>query len=162
MKKALLILDLQQSFMNEYTNDLKDKIEDYCNHTYYDHIIIGKFINQEDSVFIKRLSNTKCLDKIDNELNIHISKEQKIIERTAYTAYTEELENFLKDQQIKYIYLCGLNTETSIYKTALDLFEHGYYVYVIKSLSKSSEGTKYHDMAIELLKHLIGEDYVIE
>lgn len=54
MKKALLILDLQNSFMNEYTKELPEKIEIYCINTYYDSIIVGKFVNEVDSVFVKK------------------------------------------------------------------------------------------------------------
>lgn len=161
MKKALLILDLQNSFMNEYTKELPEKIEIYCINTYYDSIIVGKFVNEVDSVFVKRLSDTKCLDKDDSKLIPHISKPHVVMERTAYTMYTEELENYLKDNKIKYIYICGVDTDRSVYKTALDLLERGYYVYVLKNLCRSSAGTRYHEMTIELLKRQIGNDYVI-
>lgn len=161
MKKALLILDLEKAFMNTYTNDLPTKIEDYVASTYYDNIVVGKFVNHLDSIFVKRLGNNKCLDKEETVLSIHLSKPYEVMERTAYTMYTEELDRYLKDNKIKYVYLCGLDTDRSIYKTALDLIERGYYVYVIKNLCRSSAGTNYHDMGISLLERQIGRDYVI-
>lgn len=161
MKKALLILDLEKVFMNEYTNDLPSKIEDYVAATYYDNIVVGKFINHLDSIFIKRLGNSKCLDKSDCTLMVQLSKPYEVMERTAYTMYTEELDSYLRENKIKYVYLCGLDTDRSVYKTALDLLERGYYVYVIKSLCRSSAGTRYHDMGISLLERQIGKDYVI-
>lgn len=161
MKKALLILDMEQAFINDYTNDLPSKIEDYIASTYYDHIVIGKFINHLDSIFLKRLGMNHCLDKEDCELLIQPSKPYIVMERTAYTMYTEQLETYLKENKIKYVYLCGIDTNKSILKTALDLLERGYYVYIIKNLCRSSLGTTYHDMAIRLLEQAIGKDYII-
>lgn len=161
MKKALLVLDMQQAFMNGYTKELPEKIEEYCINTYYDNIVVGKFVNEADSIFVKRLSNRKCLDEEEAKLTIHISKPHVVMKRTAYTMYTEELEKHLKENQIKYVYICGLDTDRSIYKTALDLLERGYFVYVIKNLCRSSNGIRYHDMGIALLKQQIGLDYVI-
>lgn len=161
MKKALLILDMEEAFMNGYTQELVDKIEDYASSTYYDDIILGKFINKTDSIFSKRLRNNTCLSKEDCELSVHISRPFIVMERNAYTMYTEELDNYLKENKIKYVYLCGVDTDRSILKTALDLLERGYYVYVIKNLCRSSAGIEYHEMAIRLLERQIGKDYVI-
>lgn len=161
MKKALLILDLQTAFLNEYTNNLIELIEKHISETYYDHIIVGKFSNQMDSIFVKRLKENKCLHEEDSKLELYISKPYEVMTRTAYTMYTEALESYLKEHKIKYIYLCGVDTDRSIYKTALDLLERGYEVYVMKELCGSSAGRTYHDMAIQLLKRQIGNDYVI-
>lgn len=161
MKKALLILDMQEAFMTDDTKGLPIKIEDYVATTYYDHIIVGKFVNEMDSIFVKRLSNTKCLNKEECKLCIELSKSHVIMERCAYTMYTNELDKYLREQNIKYIYLCGLDTDRSIYKTAMDLLERGYFVYIIKNLCNSSAGTNYHNMAIQLLERQIGKDYVI-
>lgn len=161
MKKALLILDMQKAFMNSQVKELPIQIEEYVATTYYDHIVVGKFVNEMDSIFVKRLSNTKCLNNEECKLCIALSKPHVIMERCAYTMYTEELDKYLKEQKIKYIYLCGLDTDRSIYKTAMDLLERGYFVYVIKNLCKSSAGISYHDMAIQLLERQIGKDYVI-
>lgn len=161
MKKALLILDLQTAFINEDTNHLLEPIEKHVIETYYDDIIVGKFINSIDSIFVKRLGDKKCLNKEDSKLELYLSKPYEVMTRTCYTMYTEALETYFKEHKIKYIYLCGVDTDRSIYKTALDLLERGYYVYVIKDLCGSSAGTTYHNMAIHLLKRQIGDDYVI-
>lgn len=161
MKKALLVLDLEKAFMNEDIKEVSRQIEDYIASTYYDEIIVGKFVNQEDSVFVKRLGETYCLDKREQALSVQISKPFVVMERTAYTMYTEELEEYLQEHQIKYIYLCGIDTDRSIYKTAIDLLEREYYVYVIEHLCASSAGEVYHEMGIRLLERQIGKDYVI-
>lgn len=161
MNKALLILNLQNAFINDDTNDLPNQIETYVANTYYDHIVVGKFVNAVDSVFVKRVGDNCCLGKSECSLSIQLSRPYEVMERTAYTMYTEELDCYLKERQIKYIYICGLDTDRSVYKTAIDLLERGYFVYVIKSLCKSSAGVNYHDMGIALLERQIGKDYVI-
>lgn len=158
MKKLLLVLDLQKSYWNREIEQLKNKIEEYMEHAYYDEVILGKFINKTDGIFVKR-GNMDCLDVEDQKLLI--KPKEIVMEHYGYTMATEELEEYLKENKIKYIYLCGMNTECSIYKTALDLLERGYYVYVVKDLCASKNGKKYHDMGISLLEKAIGREYVI-
>ena len=46
-------------------------------------------------------------------------------------------------------------------KTAFDLFENGYNVYVLKDYCACTYGEIRHNNAIEILKRNIGEKYVI-
>lgn len=161
MKKALFIIDIQEPFMNVYTKKLPLKIIDFLDHNYFDYIVLGKFVNQVDSPFVKRLRMTCCLEPNTGVIDIMVPKEHVVMEHSSYTLHTEEVDQFLKEHHIKYIYLCGVSTDGSIYKTALDLFENNYSVYVLKGLCASTAGERNHDMAVSLLEDRIGKDFVI-
>ena len=59
------------------------------------------------------------------------TKDYKIIEKRIYTAYNDELKLYIDTNNIKIIYLCGINTDACVFKTALDLFENNFDVKVI-------------------------------
>ena len=57
--------------------------------------------------------------------------------------------------------LCGIDTEACILKTAFDLFEKEYDVYVLKDYCASTLGVKRHNNAIAILKRNIDEKSII-
>ena len=52
------------------------------------------------------------------------TKDNRVLEKRTYTALTPELMTYLKENKIKDIYLCGIDTDACVLKTAIDLFEN--------------------------------------
>ena len=50
------------------------------------------------------------------------------------------------------IYLCGIDTECCVLKTAFDLFENEYDVYVLKDYCACMNGETRHNNALDILK----------
>ncbi len=68
---------------------------------------------------------------------------------------------YISENNINYIYLCGIDTDACVMKTAVDLFENGLNVKVIENYCMSHSGKKIHKSAIKMLKKLIGNKNVI-
>ena len=96
----------------------------------------------------------------DQSIMIDI-KNNKVFEKTIYSVVNKELIEYIKENNIEQIYLCGFDTDACVLKTALDLFENNYEVYVLKDYCMCSAGQKIHNETIENLKRLIGREYVI-
>lgn len=77
------------------------------------------------------------------------------------TAVNDELKNYIKENGISEIYLCGFDTDACVQKTALDLFEQNYDVYVLKDYCMSHAGKATHDFCINNLTRLIGKNRII-
>ena len=159
--KLLLIIDVQQAFINRYTKHIPNLIEEHIKNNKYNMIVLGKFINNPNSKFVKDLKWTGCIDKENTEIVLKNHQDYAIIERTVYSAYNNKLDLILKKNNIKTIYLCGLDTYACILKTAIDLFENNYEVRIIKELCASSGGAKYHNYGIKLLERFIGRDNIL-
>ena len=159
--KLLLIIDIQQAFINKYTNHIPNLIEKHIDKNKYGKIILGKFINTSNSKFVKDLNWLGCLDEKDTKIVLEDYQKFPIIERTAYSVYNDKLEKFLKENSIDTVYLCGLDTDACILKTAVDLFENNYNVKVLEKLCASSGGIEYHNYGIKLIKRFIGKDNII-
>ncbi len=147
--KLLIVIDVQEEFA-----DLKivEKIKTILKN--YDKVVFGQFVNHGDSPFVKKLN---YLDAFDSKLIDLGANADLVIKRCQYSMVTEELLKFIADNQIDEIYLCGFETDACVYKTALDLFEKGYNVYVLKDYCNGFN----HQIVIDLLKKQIGNDYVI-
>ncbi len=160
-KSLLLIIDLQKNFINEETKYCLKKIKKLLDCKKYDYIAFTKFINDEDSNFYKILNWRGCITEEDRQIMID-TKNYKVFEKRTYTALNDELKNYIKDNNITNIYLCGIDTDACVLKTALDLFDNNYNVKVIEDCCASHTGYKMHESAIDILKKNIGSNNVIK
>ena len=160
MRSLLLVIDLQKAFVNGNTNHIIDRINELVNSNEYDKTIFTRFINYSDSIWVSKLNYKECISNDSKQLMID-TKDNLILDKSVYSALTNELKNYIEDYKIDNIYLCGIDTECCILKTALDLFESGYNVYVLKNYCACTHGELRHNNAIEILKRNIGEKYVI-
>lgn len=158
MSSLLLVIDLQKGFVNEKTEYLVEKINHLIQRNLYDQIAFTRFINTPQSVLAKKRNYFGCMGE-DNELVID-AMNCKVFEKDIYSAYNDELKKYIETNQIDQIYLCGLDTDACVLKTAFDLFENGYDVFVLKDYCASTGGEKLHQAALEVLKRNIGEDQV--
>ena len=88
-------------------------------------------------------------------------KDNNVFDKKIYTAVNDELKNYIRENNISEIYLCGFDTDACVQKSALDLFEQNYNVYVLKDYCMSHEGKEIHDLYIHNLTRLIGKDKII-
>lgn len=160
MKKLLLVIDVQNDFINENTEPYVSKINDLINSNEYDVVAFTKYINSKDSLLYTKLNYKGCLKKEGQEIVID-TKDYKVFEKSIYSSLNNEFKEYISNEKIDEIYLCGFETDACVFKTALDLFESEYNVYVLKDYCMTHMGKDAHDFFIENLKRLIGNDSVI-
>ena len=88
-------------------------------------------------------------------------KDKMIFEKDVYTAYSKKLVDYIKSNNIDVIYLCGIDTECCVLKTAFDLFENGYDVKVLRDYSASTHGMESNNYILDVIGRSIGRDNVI-
>lgn len=161
MNNLLLVIDLQENFINHNTKNVQNSIKKLIDSNIANHIVFTKFINDDSSNFYRILNYKGCMNEEDRNIVID-TKDYKVIEKRIYTAYNDELKLYIDTNNIKTIYLCGIDTDACVLKTALDLFENNFDVKVIEDCSMSHSGIEYHNFAINMLKKLIGRQNVIK
>lgn len=160
MKSLLLIIDLQKSFINKNTEMLLNKISNLLNTNKFEEVVFTRFINSTESIWFKKLNYKECITEESKEIQIE-TRNKKIIDKTIYSALGNELKLYIKEHDISKIYLCGIDTECCVLKTAFDLFENGYDVYVLKDYCACMKGSQRHENALEILKRNIGYDKIL-
>lgn len=160
MNSLLLIIDLQNAFINEDTQYLIKEIEDIINQNKYNKVVFIRFINTKDSIFVKDLNYYGCIDNKSKKIVID-TKDNLVIDKNVYTAFNKELVNYINDNSITDIYLCGIDIECCVLKTAFDLFENGYQFYILKDLCACTHGKERKNNALQILAGNIGRTKII-
>ncbi len=159
MSKLLLVIDVQRDFINEYTVKKLEDIQSLVDSGKYDIVAFTRFINDENSIWYNKLNYKGCMTKEQQEIMLN-TDDYKIFDKKTYTAVNEELRKYISDNNINQIYICGFDTDACVQKTALDLFEQGYNVCVLKDYCMCGQGEELHKEVIKNLKRLIGNDGV--
>lgn len=79
MSSLLLVIDLKNAFINEHTEKLPDRIKVIIDNNKYAYVAFTRFINFEDSIFVKKLNWRGCILKIgfhlfELEYNVYVLK----------------------------------------------------------------------------------------
>lgn len=159
-KKLLLIIDVQNNFINHNTKNIPLKIKKLIKKNKFDYIAYTKFINDINSRFYKVLNYKGCIRDYDRKIVLDTG-DNKIFNKKIYSAVNDEFKTYIKENDINSIFLCGIDTDACVLKTAVDLFENNIDVKVIEHCCMSHSGKKYHHYAIKMLKKLIGKDNII-
>lgn len=159
MSKLLLVIDVQRDFINEYTVKKLEDIQSLVDSGKYDIVAFTRFINDENSIWYNKLNYKGCMTKEQQEIMLN-TYDYKIFDKKTYTAVNEELRKYISDNNINQIYICGFDTDACVQKTALDLFEQGYNVCILKNYCMCGQGEELHKEVIKNLKRLIGNDGV--
>lgn len=157
--KILLIIDLQSEFINENTQDLVRKINDLRHSGEYDKIIFTRFINSTNSPVYK-MGWHGCMDEASCRICLEMGK-SIVLDKNTYTAYNDELIACLGGCDVSEIYMCGLDIDCCVMMTAINLFENGYNVFVLKDFVGCMQGEKFKNAALDILKRNIGRVRVI-
>lgn len=161
--KVILLIDIQESYMNNELKELPSNIETYLKQEHYDIVIATRFINKNDGLhhnncYIKQMTvfnpKAKLVDTIEKIADF-------VLMKSTYTSYTQDVQKLISKNEIKEVYLAGVNTETNILSTAFDLFDKGIKPIVISNLCGSVNGERIHHQALEILKLSMGEDCIV-
>ena len=156
----LLVIDLQNEFINENTLSAEEEIKKLVNSDKYDRVLFTRFINDENNPTFKKLNYKGCINDQSKEICID-TNENKVFDKRTYSAYNQELIDYISNNNIKNIYLCGIDIECCVLVTALNLFENNYNVFILKDYVYCTYGEQRKSNALEILKRNIGEENVI-
>ncbi len=156
--KIILIVDVQQGFINDLTKHIPIEIDKHIKNFKYDLIVATRFINKADSLFQSELGfNAMTMLSQETKLVTVIKDISDIVlMKSTYSSITEDLAKLLEKNNVEEIYIAGLNTEASIMATALDLFDKGIKPKILSSLCMTQKGEEMHKNALNLLKSAIG------
>lgn len=161
--KILLVVDVQDGYINEVTKKVPKEIEKHIKNFNYDLVIATRFINKADSLHKSELNmqdmtmlspHAKLVENIGSLADI-------VIMKSTYTSLTVDVAKLLEKNKVEEVYIAGFNTDTSIMATALELFDKGIKPKILSNLCGSVNGTEVNDSALQILKGALGEDNIL-
>lgn len=166
MKRILLIVDIQKGFIsNKMTEEASQRIDTLLSLELFDSIIASRYVNYPDNPIVRLMGwNDFMTNEEQHFVGATAKTHDKVVEKTRYSAVTEELLAYLEEQNHgkcpEQIYLVGVDTECCVLSTAIDLFELGIRPIVLSHYCASTGGEAYHRAGILSLHHLIGRNNI--
>lgn len=154
-KTALIIVDVQNGFLNENSQKVVEVVEKI--QPFYHHVAATRFYNAEGSPF-RKLLDWHAVEKgsYDFQIGFKLCPDADIFNKSGYSSYNVELQEWLSSKKIEKIHLCGINTEVCVLLTASDLFMAGYETSIIEEANASTRGAEFHKAGLTSLKHILG------
>jgi nicotinamidase-related amidase len=155
MSNALVIIDAQRYFINDFTKGIPEKIAKVTENG-FDFIIFLKFVNAEASNFSKDLNWKKMFSSPEIDITPELEKLAKksiVFSKTSFSAFrSKEFANFIRKNKVDTLFICGFDTDGCVLSTALEAFDLGYSVRVLEDLCASHHGIDIHKSAISIMK----------
>lgn len=108
MKKVLIVVDMQNGFMNHKNyRELSEKIDRYISKRDYDLYIFTRFKDKENSLRKKYLCTKNMVNTYECDLSIKVSEKSVIFDKNGYGLSYNDLE-YIKSIGVNTIDVCGL------------------------------------------------------
>jgi nicotinamidase-related amidase len=160
MNKCLLIVDVQEGFINYSTKHIPKSVEEIQKH--YKYIYATRFFNEKNS-FYRQLIKWDRFEKNSDDFSLAFKPidKVKIIDKNIYSCVNAKFINNLNKNKIDKVDLCGIDTDICVTKCAVDLFESGIVPRILSKYCASHAGVVAHDNAIKTLERFIGRDQIV-
>lgn len=157
MTKAIVIIDVQNIFINNKTKDIPKKIADHLENNKYDYIIFTRFVNDKNSQIYKKLKWNKCFESPDIDIYLSLksyANRNNTFDKNGYSIFKQkELLKLFKENNINNIYLCGLSSDACVLASAFEGFDLGFNIIILKELTATFHGSdNHHKHVIEIME----------
>ncbi|MBQ3732720.1 MAG: cysteine hydrolase [Bacteroidales bacterium] len=160
MSNALLIVDVQNGFINEKTKHIPMLVEKLQYD--YNFVIVTRFINLPDSPYRKLIKWEHLSPETDEvELAFKPKEGAVIIDKYIYSCIDERFMLLLKGNGIDAVDICGIDTDICVTKCAVDLFERNITPYVLKDYCATHADADIQEAALVILARYIGKSQII-
>lgn len=187
MQRPLLVVDVQRGNISEYNRFIPQGIASIIRAGLFNPVIFTRYVNTPDSparLFLEtdEMSDVgsagletkirevmgKNLPGLDTygvtDLGEDYDAKRYLVTKNIYSSVTPEFEELVAELELENsgLYIVGADTECSVMKTALDLFERGVEPIILAEFCGSHRGLGMHEKGLDLLIELIGADRVIK
>lgn len=163
-KTCLVIIDMQNGFINEHTRHLISKIKEFIEKSNFDNVVATQYVNHPDTACYKFEGWKECMQ---GTTSTDIVKELKpLIQRTfkkdKYSCWNSQFKQFVKENKFNKLFFVGVNTGCCVLHSAFDAYNDLQDCCVIENLCGSTSGESSHKAAIQILTECITPERVIK
>lgn len=164
---ALIVVDVQNGFVTEHSAHVVPVIVELVKRWQKAgrDVVFTRYINHEGSIFERVMGWSKLQESpeidIVPELQPLASHALAVIDKRIYTMFTDEGEQLAKDRGWTEAYVCGIDTEVCVLKTAVDAFERDIVPRLVVDASASHSGSEAHEAGLLVAQKMIGRRQLI-
>lgn len=159
MAQPLLVVDVQQGFINTFTRHIPDRVRRLIDTGDFDPILFTRFVNGPESPYQRLLRWDGCSAPPETELVetlVPLAREGNVYVKHGLTGLPNELEERLRGEQFSAISLVGIDTDMCVLKVAMDVFDLGLEPIVLVDCCASTAGLQAHLAGLAILSRNIG------
>ena len=156
--KALVVVDVQPSFLNARNKNVVQNILKLLSTTKYDLYVEATFHAEKASLWdiqqkwvCPKGEKTQTIEDISKKLEnfgvLRIEKETKSVFKG-----DKDVTSILREKNITEVHVVGLDTNDCVLATAYESFDLGFVTYVIEECCQSSSSEELHKHAIAILQ----------
>lgn len=159
MNTTLVVIDVQNYFVNDKTKDLPAKIARFIEINKFDFVLFTQFVNRNNSNFVKLLNWKRCFSSPDIDIHPSLYRfvtAENTFRKTAYSIFKAiGFTEFLKKKSLTKLFLCGIDTDSCVLSSAYEAFDLGYEIKVLTDLSMSHSGKDFNIAARKIINKSI-------
>lgn len=164
---ALVVVDVQNGFVTEHSAHVVPVIVGLVRRWQEASrdVVFTRYINHQGSIFERAMGWSKLQESpeidIVSELQPFIAGAIAVIDKRIYTMFTDEGDQLAKDRGWSEIYVCGIDTEVCVLKTAVDAFERDIVPRLVVDASASHSGSEAHEAGLLVAQKMIGRRQLV-
>jgi nicotinamidase-related amidase len=152
---CLLIVDVQRGFISESTAHIPGLVQRKQHE--YQLVVATQFVNLENSLYRTLIKWDRfAVGSRDVELAFELKNGGIIYEKNTYSCINSQFLEWIAENNVKRVDVCGMDTDICVTKCAVDLFDSGIEPVVLENFCASNAGDEAHSFAIRTLKRYIG------
>lgn len=164
---VLVVADVQNGFVTEHSRHVVPVIEQLTR-DWLDagrDVVFTRYLNYDDSPFetIMGWSKLKSSPEIDivDELRELSQRATAVLDKRFYTLFNDEGTSLARKRGWTDMFVCGIDTEVCVLKTAVDAFEQGIRAWLLVDASASHSGQPAHEAGVLVGQKMIGRRQTI-
>ncbi|MGD9986356.1 isochorismatase family cysteine hydrolase [Pseudonocardia sp.] len=164
---VLVVVDVQNGFITEHSQHVVPVIARLVQQ-WLDagrDVVFTRYLNYDDSPFERvmgwsKLKESPEIDVVD-DLEDLTHKVTAVIDKRIYSLFNDEGIALAVSRRWTDMFVCGIDTEVCVLKTAVDAFEHGIRAWLITDASASHSGDPAHRAGVLVAEKMIGRRQTI-
>lgn len=164
---VLVVVDVQNGFITEFSRPVVPRIANLVARWQAGSgdTVFTRYHNYSGSPFERLINWTQLREQpevdIVDPLTPFLSKATAVVDKKIYTLFNDEGANLVRERGWTDLYICGIDTESCVLKTAVDTFERDLTPWVVKDACASHSGAESHDAGLLVVGKFIGPRQII-
>jgi nicotinamidase-related amidase len=166
-KPVLVVVDVQNGFITEHSQPVIPIIVNLVRRwqTAGGDVVFSRYLNYAGSPFERLIGWTKMTGSPETELVTelapYVGPHTPVVDKYIYTLFTPEGTQLIEKRAWTDLYVCGIDTDVCVLKTAVDAFERNLTPWILKDACASHAGPEAHAAGLFIAGRLIGTNQII-
>ena len=159
MPNALIVVDVQNGFINDYTRHIPDRVATLIERGDHDPVLFTRFINMPDGPYPRLTGWDDCMAPPETDLVEVVARHaapETTFDKHGYAGMPDALERHLIEHGIERATLVGIDTDMCVLKVAMDAFDLNIEPTVLIDCCASTAGLQSHLAGLAVLARNIG------